>query len=845
MNRHRPESLRTKSPRRFQYQNRTPEQPTSGVSAVEPENVFNGTLRNGTTQGRKHHQQQYIASRPTVHPTNTTLSQNWENRDAMALKSIERVIQQPQQPQQSPYQAQQAQYLSSGSYLPATYPKHPSQDASLYEMPTQSSPRRFYPEGQQNLYPMSLARAAVEQSFGEPRLPPSPHIHSNTFFASSERKNGSPQAPHTPNKEYHQQNYTNQSLSAAVITWDDGHFQRPAPSLPLERHEQSHVNSPLSERGTSNPAGSSRNDYRLFITSPQIVSWLEGNDGGQPDLAKSTRDVHRQQSSPNPPPSEDMRLRSFEPPSGRTSLVPSELMLNPSAWNGVKPQGLNRRDWDRREREMVAERERDCRNYNAASSSPDKNLPRQVEVRDSYLMFTAWERNNGQHQGLCQPDPGSKECVATPVSPRHQTPRPIEVREPHDQLYWGERRPADVPRLEYDDGKYSENARSSHDITARASEAPDWRRIPLTISEQRYQSSEWDNFSSALRDSFAPPEVSCVPSQGNSDRPRDHFPLELNHRGYSTYQMPQGKNTPHLHGNAETPLVYSQHYREPDESPKGRSYGIRPLLKDVNFMSTENVAPSPLQSPSSTDATGLIQDVHFDSTSKPDNQFNIETGSIIIGLGVDQPVETSIPPLELITPLFSTSPNFIDVNILATQEYQNLWSHAILLANAYELEESLQAFRRMRQRMGSNIHTANIPNSALLWANNGLLRAHLGDYFRASKDLRKACMQEPYSPIFWFLLGCIMWELDLWRRAFLHFTTAMAGFPEGVEVLDYRERGLNFLLNRAAVIWNVQLSWYWIQWKRFGTELPEEIRWCGIVRLPGGRLFGPEPCYVR
>jgi hypothetical protein len=401
-----------------------------------------------------------------------------------------------------------------------------------------------------------------------------------------------------------------------------------------------------------------------------------------------------------------------------------------------------------------------------------------------------------------------------------------------------------------------------------ATEAP-YSHTSFVPSEQFFHSNDWVNgrpqgirrSDYMSREYYVATPASPIPNHHNAMVSSENFfgpsewqigrpkGLELSQGNYG-FVLPGSAANRTPHGNGSLDLTLKNHepfdtvYRHADEGANSCAPDLHdPSLSfktesEQSFDEGRPPVPNSLPQRRFTDFTGAYSASTIASRGDPSDP---DSGTIVIGLGMDAVPEEIISPNRSTAIQLRTSSTLVHADILSTPAMQDLWSHAMLLFDTYELEASLQQFRRIRLRIPPSIHSVDIPNSALLWANNGLIRFHLGDNYRASKDLRKACVAEPHSSIFWFLLGTIMWELDLWRRAFLHFNTALAVFPAGVDILDYRERGLDLCLDRAVCKWNGMMAWYWIRWKKSGNEVPEEIRWCGIVRCPGGKLFGPRP----
>jgi hypothetical protein len=174
-------------------------------------------------------------------------------------------------------------------------------------------------------------------------------------------------------------------------------------------------------------------------------------------------------------------------------------------------------------------------------------------------------------------------------------------------------------------------------------------------------------------------------------------------------------------------------------------------------------------------------------------------------------------------------------DILSTPEKKSFWNSGIFCFQENDLHSSLDYFRQIGRDFppGSD----RIPNSALLFANTGLIHAHLGDYKVASKFFAKACFNEPRTSLFWFLLGCMVWELGSWGHAKLYFDAGWYTFPDGVVEVDYAGRGLDFLLEKRAVWRNGHVALYGMRRAAEGIVIPEDYRNIGVDRMPGGKMF--------
>jgi tetratricopeptide (TPR) repeat protein len=586
-------------------------------------------------------------------------------------------------------------------------------------------------------------------------------------------------------------------------------------------------------------------------------TWQNGRPQG---LRSSEREQYYLQSPTSSTSLGSTTSHSNKRPDGHDSLVPSEIFFAPSNWRNGRPQGRRQSERIRQEYPTPPE---------SLPISMTNNTPRQLESQNgrkslvpSERMFAPSEWANGRPRGIRQSELDRKKYSVSPVLDGAITLRDFQVAQGSDLR---------LPSAHFFDSLVPRRKESQNNSTSDWDSRADGANLASKVSCRNYRLPESHN-------SLVPSENFFRPSEWLDERPRGFHQLDWEGQEHGV-RSPSRSVTPRP--DSRNSLVPSNIFFRPDawtngdfedqassrQDPfaltlekleasnqmhahlnqviKSRSHTPHEPLSPVNperseFSFQEGGPPVP-----NTDPQRRFSD--FTGTYAPSNAAdsydltNEDSGTIIIYLDVasiaEKPIHLARP--SHLQPPFS--PTLVEANPLSSPQILHLWSHAMLLFKNYELEQSLQLFRRIRLHIPRNIRSFEILNSALLWANNGLIRYHLGDYYRASKDLRKACLIEPASSIFWFFLGTILWELDLWRRALLHFNTAMALFPDGVEVLDYRERGLDYFLDKVACRWNRMMAWYWIQWKKHGSELPEEFRGCGIVRCPGGKLFGPTP----
>ncbi len=178
---------------------------------------------------------------------------------------------------------------------------------------------------------------------------------------------------------------------------------------------------------------------------------------------------------------------------------------------------------------------------------------------------------------------------------------------------------------------------------------------------------------------------------------------------------------------------------------------------------------------------------------------------------------------------------------LSYEHVKDLWEHATLLLDNFRYSQAIKSFRRLL-RQCSRTPTVN----ALLWANIGIVHAHLGDYHIAHQTISRAAKMEPSCSVLWYYLGCVSWELQEYRQAKLYFEACESTIDKGIENIDYRDVGFHgdpnlfpdyeFVLNRTELRWNGQQCFFWWQHKKHGAPLPYG-RPYGINWVPGGHTF--------
>ena len=178
---------------------------------------------------------------------------------------------------------------------------------------------------------------------------------------------------------------------------------------------------------------------------------------------------------------------------------------------------------------------------------------------------------------------------------------------------------------------------------------------------------------------------------------------------------------------------------------------------------------------------------------------------------------------------------------LDADQLHDLWDHAALLFDNFSFCAANRVFKRLLKQPPSSVAT-----KAKLWANVGLIHAHLAEYDLARHALAKAAKLEPSCSVIWYCLGCVSYELEDYRRANKFFKACEYTFAPGTEDVDYSELGFQgdtdrfreyrFVLNRTQLKWNAQQCSFRYQNENHGESLPQGWS-CGINRIPGGYIF--------
>jgi len=174
-------------------------------------------------------------------------------------------------------------------------------------------------------------------------------------------------------------------------------------------------------------------------------------------------------------------------------------------------------------------------------------------------------------------------------------------------------------------------------------------------------------------------------------------------------------------------------------------------------------------------------------------------------------------------------------------QLHDLWDHAALLFDNFSFGAANRVFKRILKQFQASATT-----KAKLWANVGIIHAHLAEYDLARHALAKAVKLEPPCSVIWYCLGCVSYELEDYRRAKKFFEACEYTFVPGTEDVDYTElrfqgdvdrfKDYRFVLNRTQLKWNTQQCLFGYQNENHDESLPQD-RSCGIHRIPGGYIF--------
>ncbi|KAI9656606.1 MAG: hypothetical protein M1821_004813 [Bathelium mastoideum] len=157
-----------------------------------------------------------------------------------------------------------------------------------------------------------------------------------------------------------------------------------------------------------------------------------------------------------------------------------------------------------------------------------------------------------------------------------------------------------------------------------------------------------------------------------------------------------------------------------------------------------------------------------------------------------------------------------------------LWHEANLLFRIMAFEQAIAEYQRLIPICPYTVY------QAVIFLNIGLSRAMLGEHYRAYENFDKATEKESRLAIGWFLQGTVSYALEHFQDAINQFEECLECFEAGVDAIDYRNIGLDFLLHRGQLEHNIRLAADALARRRFGR--PVEFH-----RLPGLTVVEPLP----
>jgi hypothetical protein len=157
------------------------------------------------------------------------------------------------------------------------------------------------------------------------------------------------------------------------------------------------------------------------------------------------------------------------------------------------------------------------------------------------------------------------------------------------------------------------------------------------------------------------------------------------------------------------------------------------------------------------------------------------------------------------------------------------WHATIEALNNYHIEESLRRTKDILASCMSQNYTH--PRTAFLLANIAILHWHLGELNNAARYMLAAVAQQQDVAMFRYLYGCLSWEMGEWREAWGAAEGCLKRSADGLERVDCRPLGLDFVLERQWVEWNLE--------KAEGKARFDDGEAVGIWRMPGLKIFKP------
>ncbi|EKG17088.1 Tetratricopeptide TPR-1 [Macrophomina phaseolina MS6] len=98
-------------------------------------------------------------------------------------------------------------------------------------------------------------------------------------------------------------------------------------------------------------------------------------------------------------------------------------------------------------------------------------------------------------------------------------------------------------------------------------------------------------------------------------------------------------------------------------------------------------------------------------------------------------------PRKLLAPNIPSAAQNTSRPALSVQEAKDLWEHAVLLFKNYDWSEAVVCTQRLLRR---SQHIAGFDRAAV-WANLGILRMHLGEYYLALEAFERAMKEAGVS----------------------------------------------------------------------------------------------------
>ncbi|KAI9806321.1 MAG: hypothetical protein M1825_006436 [Sarcosagium campestre] len=158
-----------------------------------------------------------------------------------------------------------------------------------------------------------------------------------------------------------------------------------------------------------------------------------------------------------------------------------------------------------------------------------------------------------------------------------------------------------------------------------------------------------------------------------------------------------------------------------------------------------------------------------------------------------------------------------------------IFSHAILLFHSLSWHEAIKVHRTLlRREVGPFIPLSN------LWFNIATLYCHLGEYAQAVEKYDRAIATEPKLALAWYGMGMSLFQLKDFKRAERRYKMCLGCLEPAQSKVDYRPDGLDYVLERERIEFNVRLCG---EWKRYEQRHAERPKAWSLNRLPAGLIF--------